>query len=423
MTIRSQRCCSAPRACEAATSNAASRCCAMRRAQLSANDLALRSESALGIALARYNAGDLAAAERELEAVDPDSAVVFARALELRGWIAKRTQRLLRARPSASKRRSRSWTARPARPLLEASVVTALGNIAIELLDEPGGMRCSGAARASCGTANAMAYYRFWHDMNRSMGDETYGRPREALHAARKAAAAAPSDAFRIFAHCRRAAVLLAYDEPLGYEISPRRSARSSTRSTSTRCRRSRRSTSPAVIVATLALDRRCGRGGVRAAAPERAVAGATRAVLRPSRSSAAILKYVEALVADANGDTFSRAARVPRRVSRVSRYGRRAPRGRCGAEPRGSQRGRVGAARTSTHTSPGCRRVVAARSRGEGVGRRDDPLLASSRAPNAKCSSCSTTAGRRPTSPRPRTLEATIRNTVSRAAQGVRRR
>ena len=50
----------------------------------SADDVALRSEIALGVALARYGAGDLVAAVRELERVDPGSDVVYARALELR---------------------------------------------------------------------------------------------------------------------------------------------------------------------------------------------------------------------------------------------------------------------------------------------------------------------------------------------------
>ena len=47
-------------------------------------DVELRSEIALGIALARYNAGDLAAAETELHRVDTGTEVVYARALELR---------------------------------------------------------------------------------------------------------------------------------------------------------------------------------------------------------------------------------------------------------------------------------------------------------------------------------------------------
>jgi DNA-binding CsgD family transcriptional regulator len=151
----------------------------------------------------------------------------------------------------------------------------------------------------------AMAYYRFWHEMNRSMGDETYGRPRDALHAARKAAAAAPSDAFRIFAHCRRAAVLLAYDELLGYEDLAATIRAEFDAIDIGALHAFEEVNLPAVIVATLAS---IGDAAGAASALERlnALSAAQLAVLTDEPLERGYLTYVEALVADANGDTFS---------------------------------------------------------------------------------------------------------------------
>ena len=271
----------------------------------SANDLALRSESALGIALARYNAGDLAAAERELEAVDPDSAVVFARALELRGWIAKRRSDFSGAAECFEAALAELDRSRQRDRFSEASVVTALGNIAIELLDEARWDAMQRRGEGVVWDGEAMAYYRFWHDMNRSMGDETYGRPREALHAARKAAAAAPSDAFRIFAHCRRAAVLLAYDELLGYEDLAATIRAEFDAIDINALQAFEEVNLPAVIVATLAS---IGDAAGAASALQRlnALSAAQLALLTDEPLERGYLKYVEALVADANGDTFS---------------------------------------------------------------------------------------------------------------------
>ncbi len=273
--------------------------------QAGAADVTLRSEIALGLALARYSAGDLGGAETELERVDPGADVVFARALELRGWIAKRRSDFRAAAECFESALAQLDRSRQRDRFTEASVVTALGNIAVELLDEArwDAMRQRGDRIAWDG--EAMAYYRFWHEMNRSMGDETYGRPRDALQAARKAAAAAPSDAFRIFAHCRRAAVLLAYDELLGYEDLAATIRAEFDAIDIGALHAFEEVNLPAVIVATLAS---IGDAAGAASALERlnALSAAQLAVLTDEPLERGYLTYVEALVADANGDTFS---------------------------------------------------------------------------------------------------------------------
>jgi len=268
-------------------------------------DVALRSEIALGVALARYNAGDLGGAEAELAQVDAGSDVVYARALELRAWTAKRRGDFEAAIACFESALAQLDRCRQRARFAEASVVTALGNMSIELLDEPRweAMRQRGE-RIVWGGA-AMAYYRFWHDMNRSIGDETYGRPRDALHFARKAAAAAPSDAFRIFAHCRRAAVLLAYDEPLGYEDLAAAIRGDFDAIDLAALDTFEEVNLPAVIVATLAS---IGDTAGAASALERlkALSAEQLALLTAEPLERGYLAFVQALVADANGDTFS---------------------------------------------------------------------------------------------------------------------
>jgi DNA-binding CsgD family transcriptional regulator len=268
-------------------------------------DVALRSEIALGIALAQFNAGDLTGAEAALDRVDPTSDVVYARALEYRGWIAKRRGDFAASVEQFEAALAQLDRSRQRDRFVEASVVTVLGNIAVELLDEArsDAMRQRGDRIVWDGAG--MAYYRFWHEMNRSMADETYGRPRDALVAARNAAAAAPSDAFRIFAHCRRAAVLLAYGEPLGYEDLAATIRAEFDAIDISALQAFEEVNLAAVVVATLAL---IGDAAGAASALERlhAMSPAQLAVLTEEPLERGYLVYVEALVADADGDTFT---------------------------------------------------------------------------------------------------------------------
>jgi DNA-binding CsgD family transcriptional regulator len=270
-----------------------------------AGDIALLSEIALGVALARYHGGDLAGAGAELARVDAASDVVYARALELRAWIAKRGGDFVASVACFEAALAQLDRCRQRDRFAEASVVTALGNIAIELLDEPRWEAMRERGERIVWDGAAMAYYRFWHEMNHSIGDETYGRPRDALHCARKAAAAAPSDAFRIFAHCRRAAVLLAYDELLGYEDLAA-TIRGEFDAIDLRGLHTFEEVNlPAVIVATLAS---IGDAAGAASALERLNALSTEqlALLTDEPLERGYLAFVRALVADANGDTFS---------------------------------------------------------------------------------------------------------------------
>lgn len=189
----------------------------LHEANAGATSAQMRAEIALGIALAHYARSEFEAAERALENIDPSAVVVHARALELRGWIARHAGRFADAVATFERALAELDRSAQRDPFLEANLLAVLGNLAVELMDD---QRWDAVLRRSESVAwngMGMAYTRFWHRMNASMSDELHGRGRDALRAARSAAVGAPSSAFRIFAHCRRAAVLFAYDERLGY--------------------------------------------------------------------------------------------------------------------------------------------------------------------------------------------------------------
>ena len=277
----------------------------LHEAKASTTSVRLRAEIALGVALAHYARRDFALAERALDAVAPSAAPEHARALECRGWIAKcrgEFPAAVEAFEAALAELDRS----PQRdPFLEANLVMVLGNLAVELLDEPRWDEVVRRGESIAWEGPGLAYYRFWHRMNVSMMAEMYGRPREALHAARSAALSSPSNAFRTFAHCRRAAVLLAYEELLGYaDLAATIREEFDAIDVST-LRAFEEINLVAVVVATLAQI-----GDAAGAAATFARLGAMSpsqlALLTDEPLKRGYLGYVEGLLADANHDTFT---------------------------------------------------------------------------------------------------------------------
>jgi DNA-binding NarL/FixJ family response regulator len=265
---------------------------------------AIRSEIALGIALAHYQRRDFALAELALDEVDPASDIVYARALECRGWIAKVRNDFPAAVAAFEASLVHLERCRQFDRFLEANLVTTLAYIAVELLDADRWAVLNERAHRVRWDASGLEYYRFWFEMNRSMADEIEGRPRDALHAARDAAACAPSGAFRLFAQCRRAAVLFSYGELLGFEDLAA-SIRCEFEAIDLRLLHAFEEINLAVVVAeTLAL---IGDGAGAAAALRRldTLSAAQLAVLHDEPMKRAYLSFVEGLVADANSDAF----------------------------------------------------------------------------------------------------------------------
>ena len=276
---------------------------ASRRA--TASDVATRSEIALGIALAHYQERDFEASERALDGVDPRSDVIFARALECRGWIAKCRNGLQAAVGAFEASLSQLDRCRQFDRILEAGLVATLSYIAVELFDETRWAAYDARAERVRWEASGLEYYRFWMEMNRSMAAELGGRPREALQAARNAAVAAPSSAFSLFAQCRRAAVLLSYGELLGFEDLAT-AIRSELESVDVQGLHAFEEINlPVVVAETLAL---IGDGAGAASALHRidTMSAEQLASLTDEPMKRAYLAFVEGLVADANSDAFT---------------------------------------------------------------------------------------------------------------------
>lgn len=277
----------------------------LREASASATSVQTHAEIALGIALAHYACNDFAGAESALDAIDASAVLAHARATELRGWIAKRRGTFDAAVSWFEAALTELDSSQERDRFLEANVVMALGNLAVELLDAPRWDAIERRAEHIDWEGPGMSYYGFWHRMNVSMAEEIAGRPREALQAARSAALTAPTNAFRTFAHCRRAAVLLAYDELLGY-ADLAATIREEFESIALPALRAFEEINlAAVVVATLAQI-----GDVEGTAATlerlRSLSPAQLAVLSDEPLKRGYLAYVDGLVADANHDAFT---------------------------------------------------------------------------------------------------------------------
>ena len=266
--------------------------------------IAIRSEIALGTALAHYQRHDLDASAAALDGVDPASDIVYARALECRGWIAKCRNDFGAAVAAFEASLAQLDRCRQFDRFLEANLVATLSYIAVELLDFARWNALLEHSRRVRWDASGLEYNRFWLDMNRSMADEIAGRPREALHAARNAAVNAPSAAFALFAQCRRAAVLFSYGELLGFEDLAA-SIRAEFEPIDLRVLHAFEEVNlPVVVAETLAL---IGDGPGAAAALHRVdtMSPPQLALLHDEPMKRAYFAFVEGLVADANNDAL----------------------------------------------------------------------------------------------------------------------
>ena len=269
-----------------------------------AADPAIRSEILLGIALAHYQRREFEAAAAALDEVDPGSDIVYARALECRGWIAKSRNDFGATVAAFEASLAQLDRCRQFDRFLEANLIATLSYIAVELLDFTRWDALLERAAQVRWESSGLEYNRFWLELNRSVADETAGRPREALQAARNAAAYAPSQAFRLFAECRRAAVLFAYGELLGVEDLAA-AIRAELDAVDLRLLHEFEEINlPVMVAETLALIGD-GAGAARALQRLDTMSAAQLALLHDEPMKRAYLAFVEGLAADANNDAF----------------------------------------------------------------------------------------------------------------------
>jgi DNA-binding CsgD family transcriptional regulator len=178
----------------------------------------IAGEALLGIALHAFNARHFETAERTLGAVTVEDGPIGARVAEFRGWIAYYSYRLADAVDHFVKALERNAAATEPEPWLGANAVCTLAYIAKESMDA--GLWAEAerwAARVpGLQTPGSILAHRFAYE--RSVWLEVTGRAADALSAAREAETFAPTEALRLVARCRRAAILFRYGERLAYD-------------------------------------------------------------------------------------------------------------------------------------------------------------------------------------------------------------
>ncbi len=178
----------------------------------------IQSEIQLNIALARYGKHDFDAAERALNLVDTDADIVYARALEYRGWIAY-------ARDDASRATSVFRTAletlercRHYDRFLEANCVRALAHLAVERLDTRTWSIVEERRTRMDWSASGLAQPRFWIAYcAAAFAMDVQGNALKAAREARLAENVAPTEGFRVQARCKRAAIARCAGELLSH--------------------------------------------------------------------------------------------------------------------------------------------------------------------------------------------------------------
>jgi DNA-binding CsgD family transcriptional regulator len=173
----------------------------------------IRSEIALNIGLAHYGLRSLDDADRALDLVSPNADIVHARALEYRGWVATARSDYAAATAHFHAALRRLDQCRHYDRFLEAHTVQALAILSAERLDRASWMIVDERARRVEWSAPGLSGPWYGVAFFSSMRDETEGRIDEALRWAGEAEDVAVNDALRLFASCRRAAVLRAVGE------------------------------------------------------------------------------------------------------------------------------------------------------------------------------------------------------------------
>ncbi len=176
----------------------------------------IRSEIALNVALAHYGRREFDAAERALDEVDSKADIVFARALEYRGWIAfsrvdgeAATTMFFRALEALD--RCRHYDR-----FLEANCIRALSHLALERLDRKAWALVEERRARFDWSADGVSQPHFWMAYcAATYAMDVQGNALRAAREARIAERVAPTEAYRVQALCKRAAIARSAGEPL----------------------------------------------------------------------------------------------------------------------------------------------------------------------------------------------------------------
>jgi DNA-binding CsgD family transcriptional regulator len=177
----------------------------------------IRSEIALNRALAHFCRREVELADRALDTVSTDADIVYARALEYRGWIACARTKYALAASYFRAALDHLDICKHYDRYMEANCSQVLATLAVERLDPPT-WRIVADRRAKIDwSARGIQRHRFWITLcAATYAYEIEGSDLVAITEARMAEALAPTPAARVEALCRRAATVGRADERLG---------------------------------------------------------------------------------------------------------------------------------------------------------------------------------------------------------------
>ncbi len=167
----------------------------------------IQAELLLNLGIAWYLMVRSDDADAILARVAPDEDIIYARALEYRGWVAYGRGRFDVAAGWFRSALACIERCRHHDRFVEANVLQGLAMLSAELLDTTGWDMAERRITAFDWKADGIARPRFWVAMNCSMIRETFGDERGARDWARRAENEAPSPAYRALALCRMAAI------------------------------------------------------------------------------------------------------------------------------------------------------------------------------------------------------------------------
>lgn len=179
----------------------------------------IQSEIALNRALGHFCRGEVDAADRALDMVSTNADIVYARALEYRGWIACRRTRFALAIGYFREALEHLDRCKHYDRYMEANCAHVLASLSIELLDPPT-WRVVAERRAKIDwSAQDIQRHRFWIALcAATYAYEIDGADLVAVREARAAEVLAPTQAARVEALCRRAATAGRAAEPLAHQ-------------------------------------------------------------------------------------------------------------------------------------------------------------------------------------------------------------
>ncbi|MDP9104758.1 MAG: helix-turn-helix transcriptional regulator [Candidatus Eremiobacteraeota bacterium] len=176
----------------------------------------IQSEIALNVALAQYGIGRLDEAERALNAVQSDSDIVYARALEYRGWVAFARADSARATTFFVSALQELDRCRHYDRFLEVACMRSLAHLAVERLDRRTWSIVEERRARMEWPGTQLATARFWITYcAATFASDVQGNLLAAAREARDAERIAPTPAYRVQALCKRAAVARCAGEPL----------------------------------------------------------------------------------------------------------------------------------------------------------------------------------------------------------------